>query len=98
MNDHDHGAPPVIRDDLPKLHQLAMAAINHGARPQVGELFDLPGALDDHVSGMMKALEQNRDTLSDFMGLYPESLDYADESDDCSGIGQFALTSPNRSG
>lgn len=82
LNDRDHGAPPVIRDDLLKLHQLAMAVVNNGALRQASEFFDLAGALDDQVSGMMEALEQIRDTLSDLMGLYPESLDYADESDD----------------
>ena len=64
LNDRDHGAPPVIRDDLLKLHQLAMAVVNHGARRQAGEFFDLAGALDDQVNDMMEALEQIRDTLS----------------------------------
>jgi hypothetical protein len=82
LNDRDHGAPPVIRDDLLKLHQLAMAVVNNGARSQAGEFFDLAGALDDQVSGMMEALEQIRDTLSDLTALYPESLDYEDENDD----------------
>ncbi|MFC5583247.1 hypothetical protein [Rhodanobacter terrae] len=52
LNDRDHGAPPVIRDDLLKLHQLAMAVVNNGALRQASEFFDLAGALDDQVSGM----------------------------------------------
>lgn len=81
LNDRDHDAPPAIRDDLLKLHQLAMAVVNNGARDQAHEFFDLAGALDDQVSGMMESLEQIRDTLAQIMQLYPESMVYDDPAD-----------------
>jgi hypothetical protein len=41
LNNGEDGSPPKLRTDLLKLHQLAMAVINRGARSQVAELFDL---------------------------------------------------------
>lgn len=78
LNDRDDGAPPAIRDDLLKLHQLAMAVVNNGVRSHATKFFELAGDLDDQVSSMMESLEQIRDTLSQLMQLYPESLAYAD--------------------
>jgi len=79
LNDQEHGAPPAIRDDLLKLHVLAMAVVNNGSRRRAPELFELASDLDFQLTEMMEALEQVRDTLSDLVALYPESLDYADE-------------------
>jgi hypothetical protein len=83
LNDSEDGAPPQLRDDLLKLHQLAMAVINQGSRSQVADLFDLAVDLEDQVLGMMTALEQVQETLSQLSALYPESLSYAnlDEAD-----------------
>lgn len=78
LNDNEDGAPPQLRDDLLKLHQLAMAVINQGSRSQVADLFDLAADLEDQVLGMMTALEQVQETLSQLTALYPESLSYAD--------------------
>ena len=78
LNDNEDGAPPQLRDDLLKLHQLAMAVINQGSRSQVADLFDLAADLEDQVLGMMIALEQVQETLSQLTALYPESLSYAD--------------------
>lgn len=47
LNDRDHFAPPTIRCDLLKPHQLAMAVVNNGARRQASEFFELDGALDE---------------------------------------------------
>ena len=56
LNDNENGAAPQLRDDLLKLHQLAMAVINQGSRSQVTDLFDLAVDLEDQVLGMMTAL------------------------------------------
>lgn len=81
LNDNEDGAPPQLRDDLLKLHQLAMAVINQGSRSQVTDLFDLAVDLEDQVQGMMTALEQVQETLSQLTALYPESLSYADRDE-----------------
>jgi hypothetical protein len=81
LNDGEDGSPPQLRSDLLKLHQLAMAVVNSGARHQVAELFDLAGELEDQVFGLMTSLEQVQNTLSQLTALYPESLSYADLDD-----------------
>ena len=65
-----------LRDDLLKLHQLAMAVFNQGARGRVAEMFELAVELDLQVSGMTTALEELRETLGRLTVLYPESLCY----------------------
>lgn len=81
LNDREHGAPPEIRSELLKLHQLAMDVINSGSKSQAAEFFELAGKLDIQVEEMMEALEQVQDTLSKLMELYPESLYYNDGDD-----------------
>ncbi len=81
LNDGEYGTPPQLRTDLLKLHQLAMAVFNEGARSQVGGLFEFAVDLDDQVSGLMTSLEQVQETLSQLTALYPESLSYADPGD-----------------
>ncbi|HCB1593324.1 TPA: transposase [Enterobacter asburiae] len=78
LNDNEDGGPPQLRTDLLKLHQLAMAVFNQGSRSQVADLFEFAVDLDDQVCGMMTALEQVQETLSQMTALYPESLSYAD--------------------
>lgn len=78
LDDNEDGGPPQLRTDLLKLHQLAMAVFNQGSRSQVAELFEFAVDLEDQVLGMMTALEQIRETLSQMTALYPESLSYAD--------------------
>ena len=76
LNDGEYAAPPQLRTDLLKLHQLAKAVINEGSRSQVADLFDLAGDLDEQVSYMMTKLEEVQETLSRLMALYPNSLCY----------------------
>jgi hypothetical protein len=80
-HDGEDGRPPQLRTDLLKLHQLAMAVINQGSRSQVADLFEFAVDLEDQVLGMMTALEQVQETLSQLTVLYPESLSYADSDD-----------------
>ncbi|XDJ36631.1 MAG: transposase (plasmid) [Burkholderia sp.] len=72
--DLNDGAPPQLRTDLLKLHQLAMAAFNEGSRSRVAELFDLAVDLQDQVDYLMTSLEQVQETLSRLTALYSESL------------------------
>ena len=76
LNDGAYAAPPQLRTDLLKLHQLAMAVINEGSRSQVVDLFELAGDLDEQVSCMMTKLAEIQKTLSRLTALYPDSLCY----------------------
>jgi hypothetical protein len=78
LNDGEGCRPPELRTDLLKLHELAMAVVNNGARGQASKMFDLAMNLDEQVSHMMNELEQVQDTLAKLVALYPESLSYAD--------------------
>ena len=81
LNDGEGCRPPELRTDLLKLHELAMAVVNNGARGQASKMFDLAMNLDEQVSHMMNELEQVQDTLAKLVALYPESLSYADLDD-----------------
>ena len=75
LNDGECSRPPELRTNLLKLHKLAMAVVNNGARGQASEMFDLAMDLEEQVSHMMTNLEQIQDTLAKLIALYPESLD-----------------------
>jgi hypothetical protein len=75
LNDGEYSRPPELRTNLLKLHELAMAVVNNGARGQASEMFDLATDLEEQVSHMMTNLEQIQDTLAKLIALYPESLD-----------------------
>jgi hypothetical protein len=77
LNDGDDGRPPDLRTDLLRLHQLAMAVFNEGARSQVGSMFEKAVELEDQVDDLIVILERVRETLSQLTALYPESLSYA---------------------
>ena len=72
-----NGGPARLRTGLLKLHQLAMSVFNEGSRSQAADLFEFAVDLEDQVLGMMTALKQVQDTLSQVTALYPESLSYA---------------------
>lgn len=75
LNDGEYGRPAELRTNLLKLHELAMAVVNNGARSHASEMFDLAMDLDEQISHMMTNLEQVQDTLAKLVALYPESLD-----------------------
>ena len=62
--DGENGEPPELRTDLLRLHRLAMAVFNQGARGQVGELFETAVDVDDQVDDLMASLKQVQETLS----------------------------------
>jgi glutathionyl-hydroquinone reductase len=78
LNDGEECRPPELRTNLLKLHQLAMAVVNHGSCRQAFGMFELAMDLDEQVSHMMNALEQVQETLAKLVALYPESLSDAD--------------------
>ena len=78
LNDGEDGSPPQLRSDLLKLHQLAMAVINQGARGRVADLIELAVELEVQVASMATALEEVQETPTQLTALYPESLSYGD--------------------
>ena len=83
LNDGDYGAPPQLRTDLLRLHQVAMEVINQGSRSQVAKLFDRAMEIEDQVFDMMRSLENVQETLAQLTALYPSSLsDAAIDFDD----------------
>lgn len=50
FNDGEYSAPPQIRTDLLRLHEIAMAVINEGSRSRVSALFELASDLDEQIS------------------------------------------------
>jgi len=71
----DGTRPPAIRDQLLRLHQLAMAVINTGTEGQVAALFELAGELEDEVFDMLQAVTRLHDTLSTLTALQPKDTD-----------------------
>ena len=78
LNDGEDGSPPQLRSDLLKLHQLAMAVFNQGARGRVADLFELAVELEVQVASMATALEEVQETLTRLTALCPEYLSYGD--------------------
>jgi hypothetical protein len=78
LNDREHHNPPEIRNDILKLHDLAMDVINHGETGRAQALFELAIEIEDQLSDLSEALEKVRDTISSLTDLYPESLQWGD--------------------
>ena len=78
LADGVHLEPPEIRDDLLKLHQLAMAVANNGetSAAKVHEMLMLADDIDSEVFRMIEALEYIQKVLTKLTDLWPESLEY----------------------
>ncbi len=64
--------PPEIRQDLLKLHDIAMDVINNGYRRKSNEMFDLAFDIEYQVDDMMESLEELQTILSNLTGLAPD--------------------------
>jgi hypothetical protein len=82
LNDREDGAPPELRSDVLRLHQLAMAVFNEGSVHQVPALFRAAAEVEDEIDMLMTALERIQSTLGELTALYPESLSYEDLDDE----------------
>ena len=74
LNDGENCEPPEIRDDLLKLHGMAMAVVNNGDKVQAQAFFDLAVDLQSQVWDMKEMLVKIEAVLNDLVNLYPESL------------------------
>ena len=77
LNDQEHHNPPDIRNDLLKLHDLAMDVVNQGTKGRAPALFDLAIDIEDQLSDLSEALENIRETIAKLTDLQPESLQWA---------------------
>lgn len=88
LGDREDGAPPGLRSDMLRLHQLAMAVFNQGSMHQVPALFQAAVEIEDEIDILMTALERVQSTLGELTALYPESLSHEDwDNDDDSNVG-----------
>lgn len=71
--------PPEIRNDLLKLHGLAMDVVNMGQDSRVTEMATLALELQEQTDDMLELLEQVNRTVSQLVNLLPESAFDSDE-------------------
>ena len=75
LSDDESCAPPQIRTDILRLHQLAMEVVNQGVQSKIIPLFELAADIEVRLDEIAEKLDEVRETLSELMQLYPESLD-----------------------
>lgn len=67
--------PPQLRDDLLKLHQLAMDYVNEGYLDKQEELFDLAFEIGDKIFDLVQSLEAIEITLQNLTAFAPDPDD-----------------------
>ncbi len=77
MRDHldgDGHAPPVMRGDILRLHQLAMRVVNEGSTNPATheEMFDLADDLEYRIDDLSDALDRMRITIKALARLSPD--------------------------
>lgn len=78
LNDREHHNPPEIRNDILKLHDLAMDVVNYGMKGRAPALFDLASEIEDLLYDLSDALGKIQNTIAQLTNLYPESLTWDD--------------------
>ncbi len=73
-DDDETCAPMSVRDDLLKLHELAMNVVNMGGRSHALEMFDLASDIEMELSEMVEKLEAVRDAIGELTDLRPDDL------------------------
>jgi hypothetical protein len=74
LNDRAHHNPPEIRNDILKLHDLAMDVVNHGMKGRAPALFELAIEIEDQLSDLSTALGNVQETIAKLIDLQPERL------------------------
>jgi hypothetical protein len=75
LNDQENYAPPEIRTQLLKLHQLAMHAVNYDAKGERRKMLDLALDLSDQVTDIIDHLEKVQQTLHALLDRFPDQED-----------------------
>ena len=72
LGDDEDFRSPQIRQDLLRLHQLAMEFVNNGVTSKGPELFDLAFDLDDQIFTIREALDEIEKTIQTLTDLTPD--------------------------
>ncbi|MDR3736619.1 MAG: transposase, partial [Acidobacteriaceae bacterium] len=78
LNDREHHNPPEIRNDILKLHDLAMDVVNNGMTSRAQALFELATEIEDQLSDLSEALENIQEAIAKLTDLQPDSLRWGD--------------------
>ena len=80
LADGDNLEPPRIRNDLMKLHGLAMQVVNQGYLMNE-EMISLAGEIEWQIEDIIEAAERVQKTVSELVQLCPTEEDF-DEDDE----------------
>lgn len=72
--DRENGAPMELRDELLKLHQVAMDVVHNGARSKALEMFDLAADIESEMDELIDQLQTLRDTVGSLTDQRPDYL------------------------
>lgn len=70
----DHGEPPAIRDEILKLHELAMAVCNEGRKDKVLEMAELAADILEKIDSSFDGLRYVKNVVSDLLAASPSYL------------------------
>lgn len=70
----DRGEPAEIRDNIFKLHELAIAVCNSGQKNKVMDMADLASDIQSQINEMIEALESVKKTVDDLLEACPDHL------------------------
>jgi len=79
LGDRANLQPPEIRDDMMKLHELAMDVVNHRSDDSLVEFANLTEDINSDIYMMMQSLEKIQETIRKLIELMPESAYGLDE-------------------
>lgn len=71
LSNRDGLQPPEIRDDLQKLHTLAMDVVNHGETHKAEEMFELADDIDSVLGEVTEHIEAIQEVLNNLLDLQP---------------------------
>jgi hypothetical protein len=73
LNDRAHHNPPEIRNDILKLHDLAMDVVNHGMKDRAPALFELAIEIENQLSHLSTALKNIQETIAKLIDYNPKA-------------------------
>ena len=79
LGDGSNLEPPKIRNDLLKLHQLAMNVVNLGQEADLKQMATLALDLQDETDDLLETLQNVNQVINKLIGLLPESVFNSDE-------------------
>ena len=81
LNDGEYGRPPEIRDDLLKLHGLAMDVVNNGWDTDLKKMAELAVGIEDEILDIMRHTDALYQIVNKLTALLPESAFDFDEEE-----------------